>query len=334
MYEVRRQTGPAMAENPETMKPTIKVSRILDSGLEFGHGAISSQDDPEILSLVDKIIHESPDILVPVDKDDSGRIIDDDGCGDGRAVARVFTREAEFKRSLNRPKVFGGAVTMAVAARIGLGQAAEKPLHQVFSEAMTSLQRAGIDFGAHTDDRASGTNCGCGAIDRAPEAIQAALEYENPIRRAIALLGVSDDGLDKVYGNFRRYAATLPAAANAGYSGREVMSGILNSATRPVVKQLAGPHQERRIVLNHAAGYTVNQRLIREATANRAQVFAVDVWRLNDIALNLHKGQPERQHKVLLSELVYTLSIAAVLTKGDLPVDMIEAEADWSLIAN
>ena len=46
-----------------------------------------------------------------------------------------------------------------------------------------------MDFGAHTDENAKGENCGCGAIDRAPEAVLAALKYEEPIRGVIEALG-------------------------------------------------------------------------------------------------------------------------------------------------
>ena len=60
-------------------------------------------------------------------------------------------------------------------------------------------------------------------------------------------------------------------------------------------------------------------------TEDQAQIFGVDVWRMKDIADKLHSGQPDRQHKALLSELVYTLGEAAVLTKGDVPVYMIQA---------
>ncbi len=70
--------------------------------------------------------------------------------------------------------------------------------------------------------------------------------------------------------------------------------------------------------------HTVNQRLIRMVTGDKAQIFGIDIWRLENIAAKLYPDQPELQHKVFLSELVYTLGVAAVLTKGDLPVDMIQ----------
>jgi hypothetical protein len=109
------------------------------------------------------------------------------------------------------------------------------------------------------------------------------------------------------------------------------MQDITHSANKPVIKMLNGEHKERGIVLNHIAGYTVNQRKIRESTQEQAQVFAVDVWRMNDIAMQLFPGQYDLQHKAILSELVYTLATSAVLTRGDLPVDMIQAQEENAL---
>jgi hypothetical protein len=65
-------------------------------------GAISGNDAPEVLTIVDQTIYNNRNILVAVDVDDNGRLIDDDGCGDGRAVLTVFTNEQIFNRSLER----------------------------------------------------------------------------------------------------------------------------------------------------------------------------------------------------------------------------------------
>jgi hypothetical protein len=298
----------------------FEIVRISD-GLAFGHGSISGADDePEVLGRVDEIIQNSGEILVPIDKNNDGRELEDDGCGDGREATHVFRLHETFKRSLNRAKVFGGSVTMAAACLIGVGRAKDESLDDVFGSAVGILQDNDMDFGAHTDEHASGENCGCGAIDHAPEAILAALKYEEPIRSVIDALGADTEQLDEVYGNFRGYVQEMPH--KAAYSGRKVMDRIINAGK--VVKKLGGDHRERRIILNTVRGYTVNQRLIREATGGRAQAFAVDIWRLEDIATNLFSEDTTHQSQAYLSELVYTLAIAAVLTRGDLPVYVIQ----------
>ncbi len=44
---------------------------------------------------------------------------------------------------------------------------------------------------------------------------------------------------------------------------------------------------------------------------------------MEDIALSLYEN-PADQRRAFLSEMAYALGTAAVLTKGDLPVDLLE----------
>jgi hypothetical protein len=330
LYEFPSQTEQYDIHNEqyEQMKhPQFTAKKIAD-GLEFGHGTISGKTEQEIQNTVEAVIF-SDKILVEVDTDDTGQIIDDDGCGDGRGVSRVFTREEVYKRSLNRPKVFGGAATMTMAIRVGLGLGEGKNLNLVLNEATDELNVKGVDFGAHTDEHARGNNCGCGAIDRAPEIIEAAKKYKEQIAGVIDLLGLSNVGLPEVDENIASWVRNL--ADYNEYSGSAAMDGILHSANKPVIKQLNGEHKEIAIVLNHIAGRTINQQAVRSATDDEAQVFGVDVWRMNEIAMQLFPGDSETQHKAILSMVTYTLATAAVLTKGNLPVYVIEAEEENAL---
>lgn len=108
-----------------------------------------------------------------------------------------------------------------------------------------------------------------------------------------------------------------------GYAGQEVAAAILGCGK--VVKQLEGGHKEWFVVLNTAKGFTVNQEAVRAVTGGEVQVFGVDVWRMQDLAERLYPDNPSAQRQAFLSELVYTLAVSATLTKGDLPVYLIEA---------
>jgi len=304
-----------------TKKPSFTVKRIV-KGFEFGHGQISGiAANHSVLAKVDQAIHNDDSILVPLDIDDDGKPVADDGCGDGREVLTVFSLDKTYKRSLNRPKVFGGSATMATAFAIGLGEVEALDLNQVFERAITILDEKNMDFGAHTDEHMHGDNCGCGAIDKAPQILFASLKYEIPIRGAITLLTDTVTGLNEVFANFRLYVQQL--AEQPQYSGMKVMDTILRNKQARIVKQLGGDHKECRIVLNTVREYTVNQKLVRDVTDEQAQIFGVDVWRMLDIVQNLYPNDAEQQNKAFLAELIYTLATAAVLTKGDLPVDVI-----------
>lgn len=302
------------------MADSVRVVKVAD-GLGFGEGPISFAAskidiDEGVLEAVEALIG-SPGILVPVD-DDNDKSVSDDGCGDGRPVAKVMRGNAPLKRSLHRAKVFGGGATMGAAMLIGTNQAQDKTLLMLFDEAMRLLTDKGLDFGAHTDDHASGPKSGCGAIDNAPNIIRQALRYREAISQAISALGIATTDLNDVFMHFQAYAAQ--AATDADYSGQAVMGHIKQHDK--VIKQLAGGHREMYIVLNLTPGMTINQEAVRQESHEQVQVFGVDVWRLQELAS--HFGPEVRQRQAFLSELVYTLATAAVLTAGDLPVYVVQ----------
>ena len=308
----------------------LQINKVSD-GLGYGDGKISeefvrSEAGQAQLDAADAVIN-SPDILIEVSTGSDGHMIDDDGCGDGRGVRRIFDdglwREI---KSLNRAKVFGGGATMATADLIGSGAAKSRSLLGAFRAGIENMKHHMLNFGAHTDEHAEHNlaRCGCGAIDRAPEVVPAIAKYRNEIGRTLAAFGISIEYLDEVVNNFADYAQGI---GGQYFSGRAVVDEIINSGK--IVKELAGAHKEARIVLNFVRGYTVNQQAVREATGDTVEVFGIDAWRLEELAKKLHPQQDETnpdpqveadQKRAYLSMLVYTLGTASVLTKGDLPI--------------
>lgn len=312
--------------NPEGIDNMIQIEtdKIAPEGLGFGEGGISLSDrnneiSSEDLSQIETIVN-SKDILVPVSTDKDGNMIDDDGCGDGRSVSRIFEGEEIRGKSLNRAKVFGGGAAMATSTLIGLGQAKGHTLSSTFSSGISLLRDKMVNFGAHTDTHAvhSQENSGCGAIDKAPIIVKNAVKFKEQIRSTIQALGIETTGLDEVEFAFSSYASDQMGE----YTGADVMNEIIDNGK--IVKELEDDHKEVLVILNTADNFTVDQDVIREATNKKAQAFAVDVWRLKVLADRLYVDQSDDvRHKAFLSELVYTLATAATLTKGDLPVYVI-----------
>ena len=299
----------------------IDVTCIAEKGLGYGEGTISSAEvDTDVL---EDVLHtiDSDDILVAIDQDKEGNLIDDDGCGDGREVANIYEGTKVRERSLHRAKIFGGGATMAVAALVGQGKKKDKNLQDLFSTAIGDLAKHNLPFGAHTDNHAHGDNCGCGAIDKAPRIIENVGRYEKQIADAAALILGDDTGIQKVIDNFKNYHKAHEGQA---YRGSGVMEEIIEDGK--IVKELAGAHQEVAIVLNMVPGYTIDQQQIRTVSKDHAQVFGVDVPRLTTVSERLYPEDTEAQKQAFISMVVYTLATAGTLTKGDLPVFVVSPQ--------
>lgn len=303
----------------------VAIEKVSD-GLGIGEGNISGTEidqkaGPELVRRVDVAIN-SEKVIVPLDRDSDGNLVEDDGCGDGRFTKLVMRGREILKKSLHRPKVFGGGATMGAASLIGSGEAAGKTLQDIFRLSMHVLRESGVKFGAHTADHVADGKCGCGAIDEAPRVIGNAVKYQREITDQFEALGVPTEGLHAIFANFTTHEQGLAAQL---FAGEEVMSDIQADGD-VVVKELGGSHIESRIILNLVEGTTVNQNYIRRVSEGKVDVFGVDVWRMNYIANRLHADDAAASLQAFQSMLVYTLATAAVLTKGDLPVFVVRPQ--------
>lgn len=293
---------------------SFTIRKILDG---FGYGDAESTiavmpDDTALIAKLDDVLH-SPALLVPLSTDDSGQPVQDDGCGDGRLTAREYPHKY-------RAKVFGGGATMTVSTLIGLGKAMDIAHADLFSHAITRLNDRQIDFGAHTDDLVAAPNSGCGAIDKLPHILIAAVHYQQQIEGSIQDLGIDTTGLADVQQHFIDYTKKH---AGQAYAGSDVLAEI--TGQHKIVKQLIDRHIEKAVILNTAVDHAVDQTYVYSSTNSQAEVFTVEGWRMQLLADKLY-DTPEERSSAFLSELIYTLATAAVLTQGNLPVYLVASE--------
>jgi hypothetical protein len=311
------------------MQQTEFRYREITPGLGYGEGGISGRKiaeklTPDEIQAADQALN-SPAILVDIDEDDNGNVIVDDGCGDGRGVELTHTINEVFKRSLNRAKVFGGGVVMGLASLIGAGKARGRTLEQASNDAIVQLEKNKIDFGAHTGHVEDGKSCGCGAIDKSPEITLAVVAYQRQIRETLPALNIDTQDqeitkdLDFIFGNYKDYADEIK---DQSYSGGNVINIIGDKGK--IIKQLAGGHKEYKTLFNTVRGKTVNQELIRKVTNDKAQIFAVDLWRIEDIAKAMNTDDTVAERRAVLSMVIHTLAVAAILTDGTLPTGILE----------
>jgi hypothetical protein len=314
------------------------VVRLAD-GLGFGDGSISRHEreampgNEDLAYVTDRALR-SPDILVPVGRDDNGEFIEDDGCIDGRPVAdefgAVFRGMQILKSSLHRPKVPGGGVNMVFAARVGMGLDQGQTPDVIFDNSIAQAESRNLKVGAHIDGHAHGPNCGCTALDKPAEHFMATKLYRPQIAETVQLLAGHAPELHAIRrdgnvgpGVLDHYVKAAESTMKVeDFSGKLVVDKLVQA--NAVVKRLDEDHRETRIALNEIEDTTINQAFLREQTDGRAQVFGFDVWRLNRINEKLY-DDPAEQRVALLSQLVHSLGITAVLTKGDLPVDLYRA---------
>ncbi len=326
---------PKMLEEIDTMPKEIQVECIAPEGLGYGHGSISVQDrlqnledlDQPTLATVQEII-ESDRSMVPVEAND-------DGCPDGRSTASIIMGKDRqtIPGHKHRPKVFGGGATMATAALIGSGaiDARKETLHDAFEYGIFRLEDAGLNFGGHSAVKTSEGKSGCGAIDEAPNIVASIGKYKEEITGTIkALLDPTQDQaelngmLETAFEHFdslrdaeRDQQATIEQYP-VQYKGATVLSKFL--ARDKKIAELDGVHKEVAVVMNiDVEGMTFDQDAVRKSTNDTAQIFAIDVPRMREIAEGIFEYEPD-QKRALVSMFIYSLSTAATLTKGDLPV--------------
>lgn len=343
----------------EDDKQNTEVITLAPEGLGFGEGAISTEARIEKnglnradLLVAREIIRTDADVFTEVDAD-----AQDDGCGDGRGVVRIYRRnennqEVLFGKSRRRAKIFGGGL----AASSSMFRAVAGPVYHgetVLGDRQFTAQKLkalGIEHGAHTDNHASGENCGCGAIDKYPQITANAIKFKGQIKDTLrALYGTSFDANEEaIDGVFDTYTALVDDEryfSNA--SGRQTMDLIESEGA--IIKELGDEHLEGVVVLNDNEGTTFDQRMFDEklraaGIGAEIQVFVVDVWRgrmyadaVAKIAVeNDMASDYEQARKVAYADfMIRTLAVAGTLTGGDLPVEarMADGRSDFSLAA-
>jgi hypothetical protein len=327
-----------------------EIAVIAPNGLGYGEGAISVNEQmergelsKEALEAAIDIIKNDPRVFRHVDSD-----ANDDGCGDGRPTEKVFqylsgSDEKEcvgYNASRLRAKVFGGGLVVASSMyRMLKGQPVEDDsVYHDREVVATILKENNVKYGAHTDSHASGESCGCGAIDKYTLMTTNVARYRNQIGNNIKTLygneyDANRHAIDSVFEFYDALASNDDYFRDA--TGKQTMELIEDEGA--VIKMLRGEHLEDLIVANDIDGTTFDQRefdrLLKDRLGESApeiQVFAFDTWRGRMYA-DLVAGQLDsndddsaalRSRQAAYADFMIrsTLSVAATLTAGDLPV--------------
>lgn len=296
-------------------------------GIGYGVGPVGVQNrlnDPDDLltpEMMDRARGEleSPDLLLPLGRDKDGRVIDDDGCSDGREMKMIITfgeptRQAPrptFDRL--RPKLFGGGLVMDAAGIIA-NRMAKGHLNAVFEQAHDRLRVARVSYGGHGN---------CGATIYAPIILHNTLAFMEEISNDV--LGMAETrgaknelggALDLVFNNNKKYLATYGETFRQ-YNHSAVTESI--HARRKIVTQPGTEHHEVGIGVNvDVEDRSIDQARIRHDTNDAAQLFTMDIPRLVRLS-DRGYDDVDRKKIAFVGGLVYSFATLATLTRGDLP---------------
>lgn len=331
----------------ETEPQTVVIENLAPNGLGFGEGGITVKKqivEGILTESVPKAVHEllmnDMNAFKPVEADD-------DGCGDGRpwqTVMRMVDSESnkqvvEYKRSLLRPKVFGGGLVAGASMWRAVNGVPDNQDTVIQDRQLIAAKFAenGLNHGAHTDNHAEGDKCGCGAIDNYPLITANAIKYREQITDTLKVLYGDDyaDNSEAVEGAFSVYESLVQSEEYfLGATGKQSMDQIIEAGA--TVKELYGHHIEETIVINDIENTTLDQQYFTERVKEMSeekprivQAFTVDVWRGRQLAEAIARIKAEtdpsadinRVYKTAMADfLIRTLAVASTLTAGDLPV--------------
>ncbi len=320
----------------------FEMQTIASEGLGYGEGAISAGDrtnsldypvsQEQLMQAIEVIIGHKSEIIVPAEETD-------DGCGDGRPTDLILQKDPEtgeiisYNKSRKRAKIFGGGLQVAASMwRAIAGEALSG--ETVLGDRMFiagELKRRGMQYGAHTDNHAKGDNCGCGAIDKYPLSTKMSGKYREDITGTLAALidnPAENAGVRQAFRTREQIADDAEYMSSA--TGRATMDFILDDGA--VVKELKNDHLEAIVIMNDEPGTTIDQAKVAEilraaGLPDTIQVFVVDLWRgyeyadvVADIAAEHEYSREAARETARADFLINQLSVAATLTKGDLPV--------------
>lgn len=268
-------------------------------------------------------------------------IAKDDGCGDGREAKVIYeVRDGQriaHTQSLLRAKIFGGGLVVfgsMMRSSVWGADIADATVLGDREKAASLLKQHKVKHGGHTDNHASGDNCGCGAIDKYPDITTNALAFRSDIEQVLKLVFGEDYSLYEkaIEEVFAVYAGIVHDqyryfADAAGVKTRELLE-----QSGAIIKELADDHMEDFVVINDVVGETFHQRefdtILRErGVPTTAQAFVVDMWRgrmyaqlVASEAAKLGQNKDTAFKKAMVDFLVRTLATAGTVTSGDQPV--------------
>lgn len=231
----------------------------------------------------------------------------------------------EHDKPHERSKLAGGGAIGAVVSEMSTGRLSGDNINDVLREVIPVLASLGIHVGAHTDKHSeySTDKCGCGACDGLSNIMQNAVDDKKGLLADYTVhASINGGGIKIDPGLVKEVLVNWDKLLKSGFfdksTGESRMQAIRDgmliaeqesrepSSDNPkaVVKELGGNHTEAFRIKVHPKGKTFSQRTfrykLREALRDQYPdirddelpgVFAVDTWRIEEIARATSSGE-------------------------------------------
>jgi hypothetical protein len=248
------------------------------------------------------------------------------------------------------PQVPGGTAVTSLGYRFAKWKdiKPETTIESDVEEYRSLLTKLGLDYipGGHEDESNAEhpENTGCGAIDKMLEILKVMGEYDIDDQGArkylvrdyaweIAKPYMEKEGFEKAFEGIQVMLQTLNETHfNDRYFQKEestgstrFRSGILNKVKeggrqlgKNTVERLSGEHNEVFLMVNYVTGETFDRDGFSSETGGKAQAFNYDVWVIAQRAQNVFPDDAEKQRTFILTNIMYAIGTAMVLTDGSL----------------
>jgi hypothetical protein len=272
-------------------------------------------------------------------------------CVDGRPEEEFISNPKTLDRDLG-PQTAGGTAGAAVCLRLAQGPPEgdtfeELTFEQDMEKFDSEIQALGFTLGAHTDDHASESMTGCGAIDKMVEIIHTMTDTRLATRMKQLTTAILGDMYDtKIYSEILGNAILMQSESESYFQNYQltILQKLKDKAANSVSK-LVGKHNEAAVIVNRIYGTTFDRDNFSLDHDNKIQAFNYDFWRSVELTETLvtrtaqyqdtsDKRKITEAKKILTARVMYTLATLMTLTDGTLDLYVLDEKDEQDNVVN